>query len=149
MDKYELKNHFDKIRNFYKEYDTELRETYPKSDMGFVGGNIPMFFTEEAAWCEIRKLGLPFYPQYPIGKYFVDFCDPIEKIVFEIDGKMWHKNKVKDKKRENEIEAMGYCVVRFDYDDLREEKIDEENQFYITSRFARFLYKFKNDFGYR
>ena len=45
-------------------------------------------------------LGLPFYPQYPIGKYFVDFADPVKKIVIECDGKKYHQDKEKDKRRQ-------------------------------------------------
>lgn len=67
---------------------------------------------EDNVWCDIRCAGLAFYPQFPIGKYNVDFADPINKIVIEVDGKEWHTDFEKDKKRQNEIEALGWEVIR-------------------------------------
>ena len=67
---------------------------------------------EKNVWSDIRRIGLPFYPQYPIGKYFVDFADPVKKIVIECDGREWHQNIEKDLKRQGEIERMGWVVIR-------------------------------------
>lgn len=67
---------------------------------------------ENNAWDDIRFLGLPLYPQYPIGKYFVDFGDPFHRIAIEIDGAQWHKNKEKDEKRDNSIRKLGWQIYR-------------------------------------
>ena len=69
---------------------------------------------EKNVWQDIRQIGLPFYPQYPVGKYFVDFADPVKKIVIECDGKKFHQDKVKDKKRQKKIENMGWEVIRIE-----------------------------------
>ncbi len=55
-------------------------------------------------------------PQYPIGKYRVDFADPIIKTAIELDGHATHSTPdaiAYDRKRQREIEAEGWHVVRF------------------------------------
>jgi hypothetical protein len=44
--------------------------------------NISDYFTpiEQNIWNELRANGLPFYFQYPVLNYFLDFADPIRKI---------------------------------------------------------------------
>ena len=66
---------------------------------------------EEMAWGEIRCLGLPFFPQYPVLQFFADFADPIKKIVIECDGKKFH-NKQKDAVRDKLMVADGWKVFR-------------------------------------
>ncbi len=65
-------------------------------------------------WNDIRYLGLPFYPQYPVLKYFVDFADPIKKIIIEVDSKQWHLNKIKDNERDIQLKNDGWLVVRIE-----------------------------------
>src|SRR3954447_4113192 len=45
---------------------------------------------EFGAWWSIRSYGLPLYPQYPVGRWFVDFGDPYRKIALEVDGAEHH-----------------------------------------------------------
>lgn len=65
-------------------------------------------------WSELRFLGLTYYPEYPIGKYFVDFGNPIKKVVIEADGKEYHTKQyeIKDQVRQKEIESLGWKVIR-------------------------------------
>lgn len=66
---------------------------------------------ESMAWGEIRSLGLPFCPQYPIGKYFADFADPAKKVVIECDGSKFH-SKEKDAPRDRYMTSEGWDVFR-------------------------------------
>jgi very-short-patch-repair endonuclease len=66
---------------------------------------------EDFAWCEIRALGLPFYPQFPVLNYFADFADPLRKIVIELDGKKFH-NKQKDDARDKRMRDDGWEIHR-------------------------------------
>ena len=45
--------------------------------------------------------------------YLPDFILPKYDIVIECDGEYWHKDIVKDLKRQGEIEQMGFRVLRF------------------------------------
>lgn len=66
---------------------------------------------ESMAWGELRYLGLPFYPQYPIGRFFADFADPIRKLVIECDGKDFH-NQIRDAERDAIMAANDWRVFR-------------------------------------
>lgn len=55
-------------------------------------------------------------PQYPIGKYFVDFAHLDTKTAIELDGFASHSSTediAKDRKRQREIEELGWHVIRF------------------------------------
>ena len=69
---------------------------------------------EYNVWQDIRMVGLPFYPQYPVGRFFVDFADPVKKNIIECDGKEYHQDKEKDNRRQNEMEKMGWSFVRIE-----------------------------------
>lgn len=66
---------------------------------------------ENDAWHTIRCLGLPLYPQFPVGRVFVDFGDPVKKIALECDGKAFHDDE-KDYLRDKGLSAMGWVVYR-------------------------------------
>jgi very-short-patch-repair endonuclease len=118
---------------------------------------------EENIWSDIRAYGLPFYPQFPIGKYFADFADPKGKIVIEADGRDYHTDKAKDLARQGEIEALGYKVFRFDgsltyadtntiYDDWESRDVtDEEKEtdmaVFLNSGYSEaFLMKLRDEY---
>jgi very-short-patch-repair endonuclease len=86
-------------------------------------------------WIEISYgKGITHYPQYKIGRYTVDFIvefdkdwdgENVTKIVIECDGHEFHektKEQVsKDKKRDRELQKMGYKVLRYSGSDLYKE----------------------------
>lgn len=67
---------------------------------------------EVHAWNAIRRYGIPFYPQYPIGRVFVDFADPVRHVAIECDGKQWH-DAAKDAIRDRKLGDLGWTVHRF------------------------------------
>lgn len=72
-----------------------------------------MLFTpiEEAAWQDIRSSGLPMWPQLPVGRFFLDFGNPVAKVALECDGAAWHDPK-KDAERDSWLEEHGWQVFR-------------------------------------
>jgi very-short-patch-repair endonuclease len=74
----------------------------------------PELFTpiEYALWFDIRGRGLDLWPQLPVGRFFADFGNPVARIVVECDGKEFHRDTAKDCARDQEMEAMGWTVVR-------------------------------------
>lgn len=99
-----------------------IREAYERSEKLILSGemrspysmDIDWKFTpiELNVWDEIRYLGLPLFPQYPVGPFFVDFGDPKRKIAIEVDGRQFHLNKEKDESREKKIRSLGWRVYR-------------------------------------
>ena len=68
---------------------------------------------EEQTWQALRCFGqCPLYPQYPAGKYFLDFGNPKYKVAIECDGKEWHMDKEKDAKRDSELFKQGWNIFR-------------------------------------
>lgn len=41
---------------------------------------------QDCVWSEVRGIGLPFYPLFPIQQFYADFADPARKIVLDIEG---------------------------------------------------------------
>lgn len=99
-------NAFQEIRRMYETTDLSACGPYPMDWL-------PMFSPiERATWGEIRMYGLPFWPQYPIGPFFADFADPVKQIVIECDGAAFHKDKAKDKRRDEFMNNCGWTVYR-------------------------------------
>lgn len=72
-----------------------------------------MTMIERGVWSDIRCFGLPFYPQYPVGRFVADFADPKKRIAIECDGAAYH-NPVRDAARDREMEALGWSVIRIE-----------------------------------
>lgn len=86
-------------------------------------------------WCCIRSFGkAPLYPQYPVGRYFSDFGNPVVKVALECDGREWHQDKEKDLRRDKEFNKLGWVVYRVPGVDCfriyeEHEALKEENNF--------------------
>jgi very-short-patch-repair endonuclease len=60
-----------------------------------------------------RKLGVQFRRQVPLaGRYVVDFCAPAVRLVVEVDGRCHARKRQADARRDAELKALGYRVVR-------------------------------------
>lgn len=106
---------FDALRDFYECVEARITSSPAHRwaidpyavDWGKVFSPI-----EWALWCEMRNIGAVLYPQYPIGRYFADFANPIARVVIECDGAAWHTNKAADATRQAYLEARGWTVYR-------------------------------------
>jgi very-short-patch-repair endonuclease len=74
---------------------------------------------EVRLWCELLRnkqmLGLPFLRQRPVDKYIADFFCKKLKLIIETDGvsHTWEGASEKDERRTEELEKLGYTVLRF------------------------------------
>ena len=69
---------------------------------------------EASLWHHLRNralMGCKFRRQHPMGPYIVDFACLEKKLVVELDGSQ--HGGTKDAFRTQNIEAMGYRVLRF------------------------------------
>lgn len=97
----------------YREREPRIRNAWPRTISPYFVDWLPIFtHIEVDAWNAIRRLGLPFYPQYPVGRRFVDFGDPVTGLAIECDGAAWH-DKVRDAERDAELADLGWTVKRF------------------------------------
>jgi very-short-patch-repair endonuclease len=67
---------------------------------------------EDNIWLHIRYTGIPMFPQYPVLNYLIDFADPYYKIGIEADGKEFHLDKEKDKRRDERLMEIGWRIIR-------------------------------------
>lgn len=108
---------FDRIKAYYRTYEREIL------DAGANGwgldpyqwdfeAHIKLTPIEDQFWFDIRHAGVVLYPQYPVGRYFVDFANPAAKVAIECDGFAYHQDKERDALRQREIESLGWAVYR-------------------------------------
>lgn len=68
---------------------------------------------EVIAFDECIGSGLAMYPEWPVGRYFVDLGNPRLKVALELDGLEFHQDWVADSKRDAELwERYGWKVFR-------------------------------------
>ena len=75
-------------------------------------GMIRMTPIEAWLWHDIRYCDAVLYPQFPIGKYVVDFANPVAKVAVECDGAAYHTDKAKDAIRDADLMEQGWSVYR-------------------------------------
>lgn len=139
-----LHEHFERVKAFYAEVDHLIKR---RSDEWMIDpyawefdGGIRLTPIEWALWNDIRMENMVMYPQYPVGRYFVDFGNPAAKVAIECDGEQWHTDKTKDAVRQREIETLGWHVYRITGKDCLtefEEVEDEYGRFDIQVSAAR------------
>lgn len=67
---------------------------------------------EKFAWSKLHDHpSVMLYPEYPVGKYFLDFGNPALAIAVEIDGENYH-NKEADFQRDIALLRQGWIVFR-------------------------------------
>ena len=113
---FSISERFNALRENYRHYQRlvdaglaswDLGDVYSIADWGSIFSPI-----ESAIWADIRYYGLAMWPQFPVGRYFVDFGNPVAKVAIECDGKAWHQDKQRDARRQEEIEELGWEVHR-------------------------------------
>lgn len=132
-------NDFNAIRAFYREMDV-LIEATPKSDWAadpYAWSEVIQLTPIEAwLWTDIRQADVILYPQYPVGRFFVDFANPMARVAIECDGAAYHMDVEKDLARQREIEGAGWMVYRITGRDCRTEFDDETRK---QSRARQFI----------
>jgi len=110
-----LSTRFAKLRGNYAAYQRAVDQgawTWMHGDPYMIADWLAIFTPiEYDAWCEIRDANLPMWPQLPVGRFFVDFGNPVAKVALECDGKEWH-DAAKDAERDEILRKMGWRVLR-------------------------------------
>ena len=82
-----------------------------------------MTMGEIALWRELKnkKLGVRFSRQIPIDNYIVDFYCKELQLAIEVDGSFHYieGQQEKDTIRQNRLEKLGVCFVRFSDQDVK------------------------------
>ncbi|MCQ2311162.1 MAG: endonuclease domain-containing protein [Paludibacteraceae bacterium] len=88
-----------------------------------------------------RKLGVLFRRQYIINQYIVDFVCFAKKLIIEVDGDYHYTEvqKIEDAQRTQQLENLGFTVIRFDN---REVMVDSAE---VERKIKAILYKINNE----
>jgi very-short-patch-repair endonuclease len=101
--------HYDSVRHCFahsNEWDIDAYAwTAP-------GTGIDLTPIEFALWHDIRLENVVMYPQFPVGRFFVDFGNPVARVAIECDGARWHTDHQKDRERDAELAKRGWSVYR-------------------------------------
>lgn len=104
------------VRELYDGLDEKLQShpanRYMMDPYLWESAGIVMSPIEQALWSEARQAGIVLYPQYPVGRFFVDFANPAARVAIECDGKEFHQDIAADISREKIIESFGWRVYR-------------------------------------
>lgn len=142
---------FEALREFYSAYSQLIRKAGKNSyGMGVYTVDWVSVFTpiEYALWHDIRNHGCVMYPQYPVGRYFVDFANPVAKVAIECDGAVWHQDQEKDAARQESIESMGWTVYRITGRDCKTDFNEETHEPGSASKFIKQITE-RHDIVYR
>lgn len=119
----QLAERFKMIRAHYKKHAPQIVRSdawdLDPYEWDVSGTGISLSPIETAIWLDIRAEGAVFYPQFPVGRFFVDFANPVAKVAIECDGAAWHSDKARDESRQAEIERMGWSVYRISGKDCK------------------------------
>lgn len=111
-----LRNDWNAIKAFYREAEPDILAAgcneWGMDTYLWDNGMIRMTPIEYWLWHDIRANDAVLYPQYPVGRYFVDFGNPVAKVAVECDGAAYHTDRAKDQRRDGELAAMGWTVYR-------------------------------------
>lgn len=111
-----FQNDWNRIRAFYREHEAEImaeeRCEWGISAYEWDNGMLRMTPIEAWLWSDIRQCNAIFYPQYPVGRFFVDFANPKAKVAIECDGHQYHLDKAKDNDRDVILNDIGWTVYR-------------------------------------
>ncbi|TMI62611.1 MAG: endonuclease domain-containing protein [Bacteroidetes bacterium] len=89
---------------------------------------------EKILWMYLRDgiNGFKFRRQHPVGNYIADFFCHKAKLIVELDGSVHNNEDVKnnDIQRQNDLQLLGYNIIRFNNDDVFKnvEKVIEQIQ---------------------
>jgi very-short-patch-repair endonuclease len=113
------------IRAHYRRHLNEI-EAAPRNEWAIDAyawdGLLELTPIEKWLWADIRQLDAVLYPQFPVGRFFVDFASPVARVAIECDGAAFHQDKAKDAARDAELERMGWTVYRITGTDCRTEQ---------------------------
>jgi very-short-patch-repair endonuclease len=125
-----IPNDWDAIRTFYALWNplilVECSDEWAMDPYEWeIMGAIHLTPIERWLWHDIRKHNAVLYPQYPVGRFFVDFANPVAKVAIECDGEAYHQDKARDASRDEELRAKGWRVYRITGRDCRSEFNEE------------------------
>lgn len=137
-------NHdWSRIRAHYARLESELvaagRREWGCDPYAWEDAGIELTPIERWLWHDIRAVDVVLYPQYPVGRFFVDFANPAAKLAVECDGAAFHTDTEKDRRRDDWLRSHGWSVERISGRDCRDGVDSELPSQSVARQFVRRL----------
>jgi len=112
---------WDRIREAWKIVEPEIQRLGRCDPYWFDWDFTPI---ERDLWTDLRCAGIPMYPQVPVGRFFIDFGDPLARIGLEADGRDFH-NVDRDRARDEILwREHGWRIYRVSGAQTRPKALD-------------------------
>ena len=122
-------------KQFYKEHP-EKHPNYIMGQKGFISSSQKEVFNIVKEHFENAESEYPIITEK--STRFADVAIPSLKIDIEYDGEYWHKDKEKDKQRDDELRAIGWSTIR----------VNEKNKNNILMYIEHLLQNHNNEFEF-
>jgi very-short-patch-repair endonuclease len=76
---------------------------------------------EEMVWSRLRNrrlAGMKFRRQFPLGRFFADFCCLEQRLIVEVDGTHHREQATADEERTLFLAEAGFRVIRVENDEV-------------------------------
>lgn len=106
----------ERVSEFFKQFFEENPDKHPNyllAQKAKNGDFSSMTDIERITFEELSSREINVEYNYPVGRFWIDFAIPEEKIAIECDGAYWHPDPEKDRERDSELEEKGWTVIRF------------------------------------
>jgi len=107
--------HGEFLKKFYKENPHK----HPNYIIAKKRGSGAKTRIEEEFGFGLEQAGIKAEFNYPVDGFWLDYAVPSIKLGFECDGKYWHQDKDRDKRRDKKLESFGWNITRFTGSDIR------------------------------
>ena len=104
---------------FYAKHPEKHLNAYVRRMGGDRNGS--MTGIERSMGKELRSRGLQPEYNYHVGRFWIDWAFPEQKLGIECDGKWWHQDKEKDKRRDEKLAKGGWQMLHFQDDAINED----------------------------
>lgn len=97
------------LRQKISKQKKELYQNFPEKHPNRRCAGIKMSYPEKLVYDYLLSINLDFMHNPKIGKCYPDFV--IGRLIIEVDGARWHKDKEKEEKRDEYLRSFDYEIV--------------------------------------
>ena len=114
---------FESLHNIMERYCISLADRIVETAPKTINGNYKPHYSviQEKLVGSLQRMGVVLIEEYPIKPFFADIFIPSDNVVIECDGEAFHKDKEKDKRRDDYMKDLGLRVFRFTGKEIKQD----------------------------
>lgn len=87
----------------------------------------------------LKTFNIPYEQEYKIARYSIDFYIPLLNLAIECDGKYWHKDKTRDKAKNQYLKRHGIKLLRLSEDEINSNDANKKIELQIFNQNLKFI----------